>query len=113
MFKLTRVLALEALNETFLPLTYPKESDMPEAPCDDIVLRFPTEMAYRVLDEFDPAEITVEENGALLVRARMPKGEWLATWLLTFVSRVEILSPPGLRDEVAALAKQIFDQHSR
>lgn len=110
-FKLNRILDLEVLQETFLRRHVPKPPDAPEPEYNQITLRFPKEMAYRVYDEFDKDQIQQLANGDLIASAKMPEDPWLTGFLLSFGTQVEILSPTYLRDIVAEQAKLIYEKN--
>lgn len=110
-FKLNRILDLEVLQETFLRRHVPKPPDAPEPEYNQITLRFPKEMAYRVYDEFDKDQIQQLANGDLIASAKMPEDPWLTGFLLSFGTQVEILSPAYLRDAVAEQAKLIYEKN--
>lgn len=110
-FKLNRILELALLEETFVRRSFPAEPDDSEEDYPLITLRFPKDMAYRVYDEFDSAQIQRQENGDLIASARMPEGAWLISFLLSFGTQVEIISPAYLRDEIARQAKQIMEKY--
>lgn len=110
-FKLTRILDLEILNETFSYHPLPEEVAAPPQLCNPVTLRFPKEAAYRVYDEFDRNEVTQEGNGDLLVSACMPQDAWLTGFLLSFGTQVEIIEPVTLKEQVAAAAKEIYEKN--
>lgn len=110
-FRVTRMLELSVTGEAFdLPLAPPPiESDAPPGPfCVPVLLRFSPWMAYRVYDEFDPACITREEDGAVTVAVSFPEDGWLYGYLLSFGAGVEVLSPPALRARLGVLAREIW-----
>lgn len=110
-FKLSRILDLEILNETFRRRELPESADITGIPYRRITLRFPKEMAYRVYDEFDQSQIRQQENGDLIAAAQMPEDEWLTGFLLSFGTQVEILSPIDLKAAVAEQAKLIYEKN--
>lgn len=110
-FKLNRILDLEPLNEHFPPLDFPKTSDHSGVKCQEIMLRFPKDMAYRVYDEFDKTQIKRQETGDYIVSAKMPEDAWLTGFLLSFGTRVEILSPARLKSILAEQAKLIYEKN--
>lgn len=110
-FKLNRILELTLLEESFVRCSFPEEPADDEETYPLVRLRFPEEMAYRVYDEFDGDQIERLENGDLAVSARMPEGAWLVSFLLSFGTQVEILSPAHLRKEIARQAKKIVDKY--
>ncbi len=110
-FKLTRILDLEILNENFPYHIFPEKNTAWQQEYDQITLRFPREMAYRIYDEFDRTEVTIQQNGDLLVSAKMPEGTWLVGYLLSFGTQVEIIEPLYLKNVIAEQAKQIYEKN--
>ena len=109
-FKLTRILDLEVLANSFQRSEFPKSAEIPEMPCNTIVLRFPQNMAYRVYDEFDKTQVSQKENGDFIVSAEMPEDEWLIGYLLSFGTQADIIEPAYLREIVAERAKNIYEK---
>ena len=110
-FKLNRILELEALEEGFSQLNPPGPIETFEGEYPKVTLRFPKEMSYRVYDEFNKAQIQRQENGDLIVSANMPEDPWLIGFLLSFGTRVDILSPAHLKEAVAEQAKLIYEKN--
>lgn len=71
-FKLTRIITLEMLSDTFDKKSFPELDEMSGQVYSTIVLRFAKEISYRVYDEFDNTQISTEENGDLIVSVEMP-----------------------------------------
>ena len=105
-FKLNRILDLEILNESFSRRKFPKPIDSSEGEYNQITLRFPKEMAYRVYDEFDEMHVQRQENGDLIASARMPEDGWLIGFLLSFGTQVDVLSPVCLKNALAEQARK-------
>ena len=110
-FKLNRILELEVLEEGFSQLNPPGPIETFEGEYPKVTLRFPKEMSYRVYDEFDKTQIQRQENGDLIVSANMPEDPWLIGFLLSFGTRVDILSPAHLKEAVAEQAKLIYEKN--
>lgn len=110
-FKLTRIIDLEVLSETFCKSSFPELDESSHQTYNTITLHFPKHMSYRVYDEFDRTEITEKENGDLIVSAEMPEDEWLTGYLLSFGTQVDIIEPVYLRGIVAEQAKKICDKY--
>jgi len=110
-FKLTRILDLEILNESFSYHIFPEENTSLPQEYNQITLRFPGEMAYRIYDEFDRKEVVIQENGDLLVSAKMPEDTWLVGYLLSFGTQVEIIEPLYIKKVIAEQAKQIYEKN--
>ncbi len=107
-FKLNRILDLAILDESFPSREYPETTDYSEREYNPITLRFPKEVSYRIYDEFDRTQIQRQENGDLIVSAKMPEDAWLTGFLLSFGTQVEILSPAYLKEIIAEQAKAIY-----
>ncbi len=110
-FKLNRILKLELLAQTFVPMAYPEQEANLQQPYPRIVLLFAKEMAYRVYDEFDETQIEYQQNGDFLISAHMPVDAWLTGYLLSFGPHVEILEPVYLKEILAAHAKAIYEKN--
>ena len=110
-FKLTRMIDLEILTESFCKRSFPELDETPGRAYNTIVLRFPKNMAYRVYDEFDKTWVSKNENGDFIVSVEMPEDEWLIGYLLSFGTQVDIIEPVYLRDIVAEQAKKIYEKY--
>lgn len=110
-FKVNRILDLELLKEHFTHRDCPQPMDPTEGEYPQITLRFPKEIAYRVYDEFDQTQIQRQEDGDLIVSAKMPEDGWLVGFLLSFGTQVDILSPAHLKEAVAKQAKLIYEKN--
>lgn len=110
-FKLNRILDLEVLAEHFIRRDYPEQAEEPEKAHTRLVLRFPKEMAYRIYDEFEKAQVQRQENGDLIASASMPEDAWLISFLLSFGTKVDVLAPDHLRGVLAEQAKMIYEKN--
>ncbi|WP_238886773.1 YafY family protein [Clostridium sp. YIM B02551] len=66
----------------------------------NINLKFSSEGAYRVYDEFQEKEIIKNEDGSYTVISQMPEGEWLYNYLLSFGTMLEVIETQNIRDEM-------------
>ena len=69
-------------------------------------LRFDSSAAWRVRDYFHPRQVTPEPDGHLLVNCAFPEDQWLLSFLLSFGSRLEVLSPAYWRELLAGELKK-------
>ena len=115
LFKVTRIVELKPTPETFTDTfedAPPPEGDPGAAPATtNLLLRFSRAVAFRVYDEFDRESISLQPDGSILARTALPADEWLAGYLLTFGTEVDILEPREVRERVAALAQKTFEHH--
>lgn len=110
-FKLTRIIQARIMEKFFNPMEFPQEKKEIKANCENIILRFPQEMAYRIYDEFEVDEINQDDNGDFIISATMPIDEWLIGYLLSFGSKVCIIEPKYLKKIVYNEAKKICEQN--
>lgn len=110
-FKLNRILKLEVLSEEFPYRSFPKEDEDSEGEYQQVKLWFPKEMAYRVYDEFDETQVERMENGDFIVSAGIPEGTWLISFLLSFGTQAEIISPAWLKEVLAEQALLIYEKY--
>ena len=100
-FRLVRMEKLALEEGTCPPRQPPRqlEAPMPEEYRGvDLRLRFAPSAAWRVRDYFHPKEITAQPDGHLLVSCTFPEDQWLLSFLLSFGSQLEVLSPDCWRD---------------
>lgn len=110
-FKINRIIECELLEEDFVPVDFPDQKDTKQNTYNKIVLRFPKEMSYRIYDEFNDNEVTVQKNGDLIAAAFMPEDSWLIGYLLSFGSNVEVIEPAYLREVLSNEAKNIYEKN--
>lgn len=111
-FKLTRIIQARNMEKNFSPMEFPQEEKKKmNANCENVILRFPQEMAYRIYDEFEVDEINQDDNGDFIISATMPIDEWLIGYLLSFGSKVCIIEPKYLKKIIYNEAKKICEQN--
>ena len=110
-FKLTRIIQARNMEKNFSPMEFPQEKKETKVNYENVILRFPQEMAYRIYDEFEVDEINQDDNGDFIICAQMPIDEWLIGYLLSFGSKVYIIEPKYLKKIVYNEAKKICEQN--
>ena len=106
-FKLTRIIQARNMEKNFSPMEFPQEKKEMKVNYENVILRFPQRMAYRIYDEFEVDEIHQDDNGDFIICAPMPIDEWLIGYLLSFGSKVCIIEPKYLKKIVYNEAKKI------
>ena len=106
-FKLTRIIQARDMEKNFDPVEFPQEKKEMKVNYENVILRFPQRMAYRIYDEFEVDEIHQDDNGDFIICAPMPIDEWLIGYLLSFGSKVCIIEPKYLKKIVYNEAKKI------
>ena len=112
MFRLSRISRLSFLDEKFhrrdMSLYEFINPERETQPLMDITLKFSPEVRYMVEDYFEAEQITVIDNGYLIVKASFPEDEWLLSNILSYGESVEVINPPHIRKKIAAIAERIF-----
>ena len=106
-FKLTRIIQARDMEKNFDPMEFQQEKKETKVNYENVILRFPQRMAYRIYDEFEVDEIHQDDNGDFIICAPMPIDEWLIGYLLSFGSKVCIIEPKYLKKIVYNEAKKI------
>lgn len=110
-FRLARMEELTLGEGSCPPRRPPERLEAPSPGGDtgaDLHLQFQPSAAWRVQDYFHPRQITREPDGRLLVECHFPEDQWLLSFLLSFGSQLEVLSPGRWRDVLAEEAKKLL-----
>lgn len=111
LFRLSRILDCELLDEGMELVPPPQDRDASSQKYTKFVLLFSKETAYRVYDEFGPEFVEQQKNGDLLVTVWMPEDEWVIGFLLSFDIQVEVIEPIYLKEILAERAKKIYEKN--
>lgn len=112
-FKLSRMRDITLGEERFSPRTPPPAEAPAAGPTMRVRLRFSPEAAFRVLDEFSPAQLSPAPGGGYIAEADFPWGDgWLPGYILSFGAAAEVLHPPELREKVAATLAEMLGQYA-
>ena len=101
-FKLTRIRDLKLQDAEFMretPEHIFERSDEFEMKTVQVTLLFDAGMSHDVYEKFDE-EVSEQADGSLLVTTILPDNELLYSYVLSCRERVEVLSPPYVRDNV-------------
>jgi len=112
LFKLSRMKRLARTEQAFQRDCPPRALEgnpLPQGEMVEVTLLLPREMAFRVYDEFERFEL--QEGGAFLVRASLPRGEGLFQYILSFGEFCEVLKPPEVRREIAERLKKTLARY--
>lgn len=102
LFRLSRMRNVLVTDETFerKPHRYETDFDQSRRQANetvDLELRFFPRLQYLAEDWFTEQQIITQSDGTLIVRAPMPTGDWLYSWLLSLGEHVEVLKPLRVR----------------
>lgn len=101
-FKLTRIRDLKLQDAEYMretPEHIFERSDEFEMKTVQVTLLFDARMSHEVYEKFDE-EVSEQEDGSLLVTTILPDNELLYSYVLSCREKVEVLSPPYVRDNV-------------
>ncbi|MDP3447419.1 MAG: YafY family protein [Eubacteriales bacterium] len=116
LFKVSRIVEMEALDERFgaLPDEIPPlEQSVYAMAMQQMSLLFSPAVAFRVYDEFDCSMIEKQPDGSLMVHVEMPRDSWVVSYLHSFGTELTMLEPESLRTQLAAHAKAICEHHTK
>ena len=111
-FRLVRMEDLVPEGGSCPPRNPPERLEAPSPggePGVGLHLRFQPSAAWRVQDYFHPRQITREPDGCLLVDCNFPEDQWLLSFLLSFGSQLEVLSPRYWRDILVREGKKFLE----
>ncbi len=115
-FRLSRIISPTLSEDVFRrKLTAPDidpAGNIPPLFRVEATLKFAPNMAPLVFDEFASTGISVQDDGSLVVSAVFPEDQQLYSYLLSFGPGMEVLSPLGLREQIARLAEEIGNTNS-
>ena len=109
-FRLSRMEHVAVTEETFerrAPGPPPVAMAASGAPEVKLLLRFSSQAAFRVYDEFSPGQVEKQCDGGFLVHASFPEGGWIYGYLLSFGENVAVLSPERVRRIILEKAEKI------
>ena len=109
LFKLNRMEGVEEKGEEFIPRNAPKpdlsnENVFPEG--IEVKALFPPQYKWRLVDDFGPDCFTERDDGKLLFSSSHMDKDSFLTWLMTFGSKVEVLEPVEIRDQLLRNAEE-------
>ena len=103
LFRLSRMRTLSTTNKQFVrrqlaPLDHFFAQD--SRPMIDLTLKFAQKMRIKTEDHFAPAQLRYEPDGSIIATFTLPEDDWLMSFILSFGSDVEVLSPPRWREAI-------------
>lgn len=109
-FRLSRIRDLQSSSEHFLRRECPDLQEImtwKERPVVELKLRFNSAIRIKVEDYFAEEQLTIQSDGSILATFEMPEDDWILSFLLSFGSDVEVLSPQHWRELVQKKCTEI------
>nr|WP_219639011.1 YafY family protein [Cohnella sp. CFH 77786] len=76
-------------------------------PAVELLLLFRPRLRVRVEEAFGPANVEVQEDGSLRVRASYPDNHWMYGMILSYGPDVRVLEPAFVADKIKRMGAQI------
>ncbi len=103
LFKLTRLLALQMLEETFDPRPIPEnETDFNARFTDNktLIADFDPQVQYLLIDAYGPDCYTRQPDGKLRARIGYTNEDYILSWVLSYGDKAAVLAPETLREKI-------------
>ncbi|WP_353092823.1 YafY family protein [Tissierella praeacuta] len=114
-FRLSRINKIKVLEEKFnrRDMSYEefKERNTYINNMVDLVLRFSPKVKQRVDEFFYEENITIDENGYIIVRISYPADEWIHSMILSYGEYVEVIEPDYIKDIIKKKAQKIYEKY--
>lgn len=116
-FKISRMSNLEITQDCFT------DRELEEMTADhrekdsqtfiDVQLKITPQGAYRVFDEFEEKDITINQDGSFTVMASLPESKWLFHYILSFGTDIEVLAPKSLREMIEEKLDEMIRKYKK
>ncbi|MGJ0845783.1 helix-turn-helix transcriptional regulator [Tissierella praeacuta] len=115
LFRLSRIHKIKVLEEKFNPrgISYEdfKNKNISKNNIVDLVLRFSPEVHQRVDEFFYEENITIDENGYVVVKISFPEDEWVYSMILSYGEYVEVLEPNYIKNIIKNKVQKIYEKY--
>ncbi|MCJ8012904.1 YafY family transcriptional regulator [Paenibacillus sp. KQZ6P-2] len=118
-FRVSRILEMKVLPDIFepreLPLldAYEWKPEWSTEAHHTVTMRFSPQVRHRVSDSFSPEQISVQEDGSLLVKGEYPLDEWFYGMVLSYGDQIVIEAPELAAMEVVRRVQNILQQYMK
>ncbi|MHB8063429.1 MAG: helix-turn-helix transcriptional regulator [Ruminiclostridium sp.] len=114
-FKISRMSNVQITPEIFvdrLPIKLPEDKkEQRSQKWIDVQLKISPHGTYRVFDEFDEKEITKNQDGSFTIATALPESEWLFSYILSFGTDIEVLTPQNIREMIQNKLDEIIEKY--
>ncbi len=116
-FRISRIREPEILPSRFKRKSVKFEDYLQEQESSDpggmteLTVRFAPAMKSHVEEYHPPEECTVEPDGSLVVKMRMPEDGWMYGFLLSYGEFLTVLDPPRVREVLKNTAEKIAEKY--
>jgi len=114
-FRLSRIQNLQVLDKTFERRQADYHDHFKDTagdlPMVDLLLRFSPQVRTSVLEYFEEDNISEDPDGSLRASFSFPETPWIYSFILSYADQVEVLSPPHIRKNIAAIIQKLADRY--
>ena len=111
-FKLMRIKNLKVLYDTFeRRINFEEKKDDKPPKLIRLVLEIDKSLAYRVYDEFNEDDIELLNNGDFKITTELPFNDWIYGYILSFGSKVKVIEPLYIKEEIIKDLKESLDNY--
>ncbi|GKU27372.1 helix-turn-helix transcriptional regulator [Clostridium folliculivorans] len=113
LFRLTRIGDIEKTENTFIPKNIENNILLTKKGSNniDLKLKFHPSCMNRLDDYFEMEEMSLQEDGYILVEVSYPEDEWVYSMILSFGDKVEILEPSHVKEIIIERVKNILNKY--
>lgn len=114
LFRLSRIKKLINLNKDFIRknISYDAYYANKKSEKDvEIVLRFSPENKHIIEDYYDEKNITIDDEGYLIVKVNYPENGWVYANILSYGENVEVIKPAHIRKIIKYKAQKILEKY--
>ncbi len=116
LFKLSRLWELQIASTGFSPRKVPKERMAFEQTWQEnyrLEAVFDPTVKYRLIEEYGPSCFSAEPDGRLRFSVDFTFYSTMLSWVLSFGSKAEVLSPPELREDLKKQGEFFLSRYSK
>jgi len=115
MFKLSRIININIIDETFSPhnnISLSNDYSPMVIHDEELVLKVDKEYAYRIFDDFGINEINESSDGSYIVRTKIYDIDWIVNYILSLGDKIECIQPSKLRYEIKEVLQKSINKYS-
>lgn len=114
MFKLSRIININVLNESFeshLNIKLSSDYNSVVSHKEELILKVQQEYAYRIFDDFSFDEIHILDDESYIVRTRAYDTDWIVNYILSLGDKIECLEPLSLRERIKDVLEKSLNKY--
>lgn len=114
MFKLSRIININILDERFTPhinVNLSNDYNPLETHKEALILKVDQDYAYRIFDDFSLNEISKNTDGSYIVKTCTYDTDWIINYILSLGEKIECIEPLNLRSKIQHVLKKSLDKY--